>query len=244
MRAFNFCSPSSLPFYLIFRFSLVASVFIPQEGSNDDFLIFPTSTTEDGSPDGSSSMNFDSTLLSQSDGCPNDDATARKGQSKPDWCTQQERTQDQQQSSPPKGQQQDRSGWTDNKPYEGELPSQLQFLDEDPRSVAEPKPNKEFCGNRGIFAVCASDKNVGWWGQPDSMQFKLDPCTPCTLFPPPPPRLFIHSIGPGLGTILIQSTDSPGFPCLATEIIWCCQGIYMKAMEVRRTKLLFALAFF
>lgn len=44
--------------------------------------------------------------------------------------------------------------------------------------------------------------------------------------------LFVTLHRPRVGTILIHSADSPGFPCLATEIIWCCQGIFMKAMEV------------
>lgn len=177
MRTFSFWPSSSLLF-LVFRLSLAASIFIPDSSSSsyDDSLTLSTSN-EYGSPDDMDGLNFDSTLLSsQSDGCPNDDATKspRKRQSKPNWCQQQ-------QPSPPKGQQ-DRSGWTDNKPYDGELPSQLRFLDNNPHPMAEPKPNKEVCGERGIFAVCAADKNVGWWGQPDSMQFKLDPCTPCTHF--------------------------------------------------------------
>lgn len=50
--------------------------------------------------------------------------------------------------------------------------------------------------------------------------------------------LFITLLRPRVGTILIHSADSPGFPCLATEIIWCCQGIFMKATEVNN--LLFA----
>lgn len=190
MRAFSFWPSSSL-FFLLFRLSLAASIFIPDgsSSSQDDFLISSTST-EDGSPDDFDSLNLDSTLLlSQSDGCPKDDASKshRKRQSKPAWCIPGKSQDQQQQSSPPKGQQ-DRSGWIDNKPYEGELPSQLRFLDNEPHSMAEPKPSKDFCGERGIFAVCAADKNVGWWGQPDSMQFKLDPCTPCTYF-----HLFINS---------------------------------------------------
>lgn len=44
--------------------------------------------------------------------------------------------------------------------------------------------------------------------------------------------LFITLHRPRIGTILIHSADSPDFPCLATEIIWCCQGIFMEAMEV------------
>lgn len=46
--------------------------------------------------------------------------------------------------------------------------------------------------------------------------------------------LLINStyIGPGLVPLLTQSADSPGFPCLTTETIWCCQGIFMKATEV------------
>lgn len=45
---------------------------------------------------------------------------------------------------------------------------------------------------------------------------------------------FLHQlyIGPGLVPLLIQSADSPGFPCLTMETIWCCQGIFMKATEV------------
>lgn len=199
MRAFNFWPACSLIF-LVFRLFLATSTFISEEGINEDSLIFSTSI-DDGSP-AFETLNFDSTLLSQSDACTNDDATKshRKRQSKPTWCPQ-EKIRVQQESAPPTGQQQDRdrSGWADNKPYEGELPSQLRFLDEDPHLLADPKPNKEVCGNRGIFAVCASDRNVGWWGQPDSMQFKLDPCTPCTFF-----TLIHHSIGPRVGTILIQ----------------------------------------
>lgn len=178
MRAFKIWWPSSL-FFLVFRLSLAASIFVPEGlGYYDDSLI--SSNFEDEISD-FGDLNSDSTLLSKSDECAVNDATKsrRKRNPNPAWCTTDEKTPSQQPSSPPKGQQQDRSGWTDNKPFEGELPSQLRFLEEDPRLMAEPKPSKELCKDRGLFAVCAEDKSVGWWGQPDSMQFKLDPCTPC-----------------------------------------------------------------
>ena len=175
MRAFNF-SPSTLLFFLIFRPSLAASIIIPEGG--DDSLIF--SNSEDGSSyfDG---LSFDSTFLSQGDRCADATKSPRKRQSKPSWCQTQDRAQYNQQPAASKGQQQDRSGWTDKKFHQGDLPSQLQFLENEPRLLAEPKPNKEICKGRGIFAVCAADRDVGWWGPPDSMQFKLDPCTPCLL---------------------------------------------------------------
>lgn len=194
MRAFTLWPSSSL-FFLVFRLSFAGSIFIPDGGSSHDDSSILSTSTEDGSPDDFDNLNFDSTLLlSQSDGCPNDDATksGRKRQPNHSWCRTGKTQDRQQQPSPPKGQQ-DRGGWTDNKPYDGELPSQLRFLDSNPHPMAEPKPNQEFCGERGIFAVCAADKTVGWWGQPDSMQFKLDPCTLCMYF-----QYSSLSIGPGL----------------------------------------------
>ena len=181
MRAFNFWWSSSL-FFFAFRLSLAASIFIPEGmGDYDDSIIFSNSEAEIPNLD---RLNLDSKLLSKSDKCADNGArkNLRQRQSNPAWCTTIEKTAPQQLSSPPKGQQQDTSGWTDNKPFEGDLPPQLQFLEDDPRSVAEPKPNHQLCKDRGIFAVCASDKSIGWWGQPDSMQFKLDPCTPCQLY--------------------------------------------------------------
>lgn len=197
MHAFNFWWASS-PFFLVFRHSLAASIFVPEGlGYYDDPLI--SSDFGDGIPD-FDDLNSDSTLLSKSDECAdNNDATKsgpRKRNPIPAWCTTDEKTPSQQPSRrPPKGQQPDRSGWTDNKPFEGELPSQLRFLEDDPRLMAEPKPSNELCKDRGLFAVCASDKSVGWWGQPDSMQFKLDPCTPCKFL------LSVHSIAQ-FGTIV------------------------------------------
>lgn len=189
MRASNFWWSSPL-FFFIFRLSLAASIFVP-EGLvyRDDSLISSDFEDEIHYFD---NLNPDLTLLSKSDRCADNDATKspRKRQSNPAWCTTDGKTPPQQLSSPTKGQGQDRNGWTDNKPFEGELPSQLRFLDDDPHSKAEPKPNIELCKDRGIFAVCAEDKSVGWWGQPDSMQFKLDPCTPCKFC------ASIHSIGP------------------------------------------------
>lgn len=41
----------------------------------------------------------------------------------------------------------------------------------------------------------------------------------------------VHSIGP-VWHHSNPNTDSPGFSCLPIEIIWCCQGILMKATEV------------
>lgn len=178
MPAFKFWWASSL-FFLVFRLSLAASIFIPESlGNYDDPFI--SSNSEDELPD-FDDLNSDSTLLSKSVECADNEATKSPRKRNPDsaWCTTDEKTPSQQLSSPPKGEQPDRGGWADNKPFEGELPSQLRFLEDDPRSMAEPQPSKELCKDRGIFAVCAGDKSVGWWGQPDSMQFKLDPCTPC-----------------------------------------------------------------
>lgn len=43
----------------------------------------------------------------------------------------------------------------------------------------------------------------------------------------------VHSIG-SIWHHSNPNTDSPGFSCLALEIIWCCQGILMKATEVSK----------
>lgn len=41
----------------------------------------------------------------------------------------------------------------------------------------------------------------------------------------------VHFIGP-VWQHSNPNTDSPGFSCLPMEIIWCCQGIFMKATAV------------
>lgn len=56
----------------------------------------------------------------------------------------------------------------------------------------------------------------------------------------------VHSIG-SFWHHSNAKTDSPGFSCLPMEIIWCCQGIFMKATEVGKLLLHFvfvAMGFF